>query len=310
MRFFLALWAIWANLWALDSSHSNLVFKNLDSSVDSHLDLRVANNLSDYFVSEKFDGIRALWDGQNMFSKSGKILAIPRCFSEKLAILDLQKGDFVEGELWIDYGAFEEISSIVRRKNPTCEDFSKVKYLIFNAHTAISHCEKREAIRGNPYCIQKYDSVFDMAQNLAKIVPFCDSTNAQICVIRQMRVDSQKELSDFFNAVIAKGGEGVIVRDSRVAFKLKPQNDAECKIVDFSRGKGRIRGKVGAIICESLADKNSGIKGGVIFRIGSGLSDAMRENPPKIGTIITYKFSGVSKNGIPKHTRFLRIYAE
>lgn len=310
MRFFLALLAIWANLWALDSSDSNLVFKNLDSSVDSRLDSRVANNLSDYFVSEKFDGIRALWDGQNMFSKSGKILAIPRCFMEKLAILDLQKGEFVEGELWIDYGAFEEISSVIRRKNPTCEDFGKVKYLIFNAHTAISHCEKREAIRGNPHCIQKYGSVFDMAQNLAKIVPFCDSANAQICVIRQMRVDSQKELIDFFNAIIAKGGEGVIVRDSRVAFKLKPQNDAECKIVDFSRGKGRIRGKVGAIICEALADKNSGIKNGIIFRIGSGLSDEMRENPPKIGTIITYKFSGVSKNGIPKHTRFLRIYAE
>ncbi len=310
MRIFLALWAtcgliFWANLWALDSSDSNLIFKNLDSRLDS----RVVDNLNDYAVSEKFDGIRALWDGQNMFSKSGKILAIPRCFSEKLAILDLPKGDFVEGEIWIDYGAFEAISSVIRRKNPTCEDFSKVKYLIFNAHTAISHCEKREAIRGNQHC-QKYDSVVDMAQNLAKIVPFCDSTNAQICVIRQVRVDSQKELSDFFNAVIAKGGEGVIVRDSRVAFKLKPQNDAECKIIDFSRGKGRIRGKIGAIICESLENKNSGIAKGKIFRIGSGLSDEIRSNPPPIGTIITYKFSGISKNGIPKHTRFLRIYAE
>ncbi len=290
MRFFLALWAIWANLWALDSSHSNLVFKNLDLS-DSHLDSRVVDNLSDYFVSEKFDGIRGIWDGQNMFSKSGKILAIPRCFAEKLAVLNLQKGDFVEGELWIDYGAFEEISSIARRKNPTCADFGKVKYLIFNAHLGESS---------------------DFLANLTKIQSILDSQDSaqEIQVITQHKFATQKELSDFFNAVIAKGGEGVIVRDSRVAFKLKPQNDAECKIVDFSRGKGRIRGKVGAIICESLEDKNSGIKGGVIFRIGSGLSDEMRENPPKIGTIITYKFSGVSKNGIPKHTRFLRIYAE
>lgn len=291
MRFFVALWAIWANLWALDSSDSNLVFKNLDLSVDSRLDSRVVDNLNDYFVSEKFDGIRALWDGQNMFSKSGKILAIPRCFADKLAILDLQKGDFVEGELWIDYGAFEAISSIARRKNPTCEDFGKVKYLIFNAHLGESS---------------------DFLANLTKIQSILDSQDSaqKIQVITQHKFATQKELSDFFNAVIAKGGEGVIVRDSRVAFKLKPQNDAECKIVDFSRGKGRIRGKVGAIICEALMDKNSGIKGGVIFRIGSGLSDEMRENPPKIGTIITYKFSGVSKNGIPKHTRFLRIYAE
>lgn len=289
MRFFLVLWAIWANLYALDSGDSNLVFKNLDSYLDS----RVANNLINYAVSEKFDGIRALWDGQNMFSKSGKILAIPPCFSDKLSPLGLKNGDFVEGELWIDYGAFDEISSVILRKNPTCTDFERVKYLIFNAHLGESS---------------------DFLANLSQVKGILDSQNLTqdrcIQVINQHRFATQKELSDFFNTVIAKGGEGVIVRDSRVAFKLKPQNDAECKIVDYSRGKGRIRGKVGAIICESLADKNSGIEKGVIFRIGSGLSDKMRENPPKIGTIITYKFSGISKNGIPKHTRFLRIYAE
>lgn len=289
MRFFLVLWAIWANLYALDSGDSNLIFKNLDSYLDS----RVANNLINYAVSEKFDGIRALWDGQNMFSKSGKILAIPPCFSDKLSPLGLKNGDFVEGELWIDYGAFDEISSVILRKNPTCTDFERVKYLIFNAHLGESS---------------------DFLANLSQVKGILDSQNLTqdrcIQVITQHRFATQKELSDFFNTVIAKGGEGVIVRDSRVAFKLKPQNDAECKIVDYSRGKGRIRGKVGAIICESLADKNSGIEKGVIFRIGSGLSDKMRENPPKIGTIITYKFSGISKNGIPKHTRFLRIYAE
>lgn len=289
MRFFLVLWAIWANLYALDSGDSNLIFKNLDSYLDS----RVANNLINYAVSEKFDGIRALWDGQNMFSKSGKILAIPPCFSDKLSPLGLKNGDFVEGELWIDYGAFDEISSVILRKNPTCTDFERVKYLIFNAHLGESS---------------------DFLANLSQVKGILDSQNLTqdrcIQVITQHRFATQKELSDFFNTVIAKGGEGVIVRDSRVAFKLKPQNDAECKIVDYSRGKGRIRGKVGAIICESLADKNSGIEKGVIFRIGSGLSDKMHENPPKIGTIITYKFSGISKNGIPKHTRFLRIYAE
>ena len=72
-------------------------------------------------------------------------------------------------------------------------------------------------------------------------------------------------------------------------------------------GKGRLSGKIGAIICESLEDKNAEIKQGKIFRIGSGMDDKMRENLPKIGTIISYKFSGVSKNGVPKHTRFWRI---
>lgn len=283
MKFFIALFLanLCINLYALDSSDSSIIFKNFDSRID----------ISNYFVSEKFDGIRALWDGKNMFSKRGKIIAIPRCFAEKLAPLALQNGEFVEGELWIDYGDFEGISSVILRKNPSCEDFQKVKYLIFNAHLGESS---------------------DFLANLTKIKNVLDSQNVpqNIQVIAQHKFATQKELDDFFNAVVAKGGEGVIVRDSQIAFKLKPQNDAECKIINFSRGKGRIADKVGAIICESLEDKNSGIKAGLRFKIGSGLSDKMRQNPPQIGTIITYKFSGVSKNGIPKHTRFLRIYKE
>lgn len=151
----------------------------------------------------------------------------------------------------------------------------------------------------------------DFLANLSKIQSILESHKTpQIRTITQHKFSSSKELQDFFDAVVAKGGEGVILRDSHTAFKLKAQHDAECKIIDYTRGKGRLSGKVGAIVCESLADKNAGIKNGIIFRIGSGLSDEMRTNPPKIGTIITYKFSGVSKNSVPLHTRFWRVYRE
>ena len=302
MKFSLLIIFTLTTFTAFGAESKSLHFKNINKNI--------MQNIASYAISEKFDGVRGIWDGENMRSKSGKIITIPSCFSDKLSILNVPKGEFVEGELWIEYGAFEAISSIARRKNPTCEDYSQVRYLIFNAPTAL-HCKNQSAIH-NPHCIYdtESNSVFTMAQNLAQIVPFCDSTTAQICVIRQVRVDSTKALWDFFNEIIKKGGEGVILRDSNIAYKLKERNDAECKIIDFSRGNGRLSGKVGAIVCESLEDKNSGIKKGKIFRIGSGLSDEMRTNPPKIGSIITYQFSSVSKNGIPKHTRFLRIYNE
>ena len=289
IRVIFALWAIFgANLgilFALDFRDSNLNFKNLDLQ-----DLGVAENIERFAVSEKFDGVRGIWDGRTMFSKRGTKLAIPPCFAEKLAVLNLQNGEFVEGEFWIGYGDFEKISSLVRRKNPTCADFERVKFLIFNAQLK----------NGGDFLV-----------NLLKIQSILDSHKTpQIRTITQHKFSNANEVRDFFNAVVAKGGEGVILRDSHTAFKLKAQNDAECKIIDYTRGKGRLSGKIGAIICESLADKNAGIRQGKIFRIGSGMDDKMRENPPKIGTIISYKFSGVSKNGVPKHTRFWRIRDE
>lgn len=284
MKAIFTLCVVLAWIFALDFRDSNLTFKNLDSPES------IAENIESYAISEKFDGVRGIWDGKEMFSKNGKKLAIPPCFAEKLAILELKDGEFVEGELWADYGKFAEVSSLARRKNPTCAEFESVKYLIFNAQLNESS---------------------DFLANLSKIQSILESHKTpQIRTITQHKFSSSKELQDFFDAVVAKGGEGVILRDSHTAFKLKAQHDAECKIIDYTRGKGRLSGKVGAIVCESLADKNAGIKNGIIFRIGSGLSDEMRTNPPKIGTIITYKFSGVSKNSVPLHTRFWRVYRE
>lgn len=284
MKAIFTLCVVLAWIFALDFRDSNLTFKNLDSPES------IAENIESYAISEKFDGVRGIWDGKEMFSKNGKKLAIPPCFVEKLAILELKDGEFVEGELWVDYGKFAEVSSLARRKNPTCAEFESVKYLIFNAQLNESS---------------------DFLANLSKIQSILESHKTpQIRTITQHKFSSSKELQDFFDAVVAKGGEGVILRDSHTAFKLKAQHDAECKIIDYTRGKGRLSGKVGAIVCESLADKNAGIKNGIIFRIGSGLSDEMRTNPPKIGTIITYKFSGVSKNSVPLHTRFWRVYRE
>lgn len=284
MKAIFTLCVVLAWIFALDFRDSNLTFKNLDSPES------IAENIESYAISEKFDGVRGIWDGKEMFSKNGKKLAIPPCFAEKLAILELKDGEFVEGELWADYGKFAEVSSLARRKNPTCAEFESVKYLIFNAQLNESS---------------------DFLANLSKIQSILESHKTpQIRTITQHKFHSSKELQDFFDAVVAKGGEGVILRDSHTAFKLKAQHDAECKIIDYTRGKGRLSGKVGAIVCESLADKNAGIKNGIIFRIGSGLSDEMRTNPPKIGTIITYKFSGVSKNSVPLHTRFWRVYRE
>ena len=301
IRVIFALWAIFgANLgilFALDFRDSNLNFKNLDLQ-----DLGVAENIERFAVSEKFDGVRGIWDGRTMFSKRGTKLAIPPCFTEKLAVLNLQNGEFVEGEFWISYGDFEKISSLARRKNPTCADFERVKFLIFNAQLKNGGDFLANLMRISS-SLQSHKSISKPSLRGVK--------NAEaIQIIPQHKFNNANEVRDFFNAVVAKGGEGVILRDSHTAFKLKAQNDAECKIIDYTRGKGRLSGKIGAIICESLTDKNAGIKQGKIFRIGSGLNDKMRENPPKIGTIISYKFSGVSKNGAPKHTRFWRIRDE
>jgi DNA ligase 1 len=46
------------------------------------------------------------------------------------------------------------------------------------------------------------------------------------------------------------------------------------------------------------------------FRIGTGFSDAVRKTPPPIGTIVTYKYNGLTKKGVPRFASYLRVRQE
>lgn len=70
----------------------------------------------------------------------------------------------------------------------------------------------------------------------------------------------------------------------------------------YKQGEGKYAQKIGALECK-LNDKRS-------IYIGSGLSDLQRENPPKIGTLVTFKYNGLTKNGLPRFPVFLRIRNE
>jgi DNA ligase-1 len=49
------------------------------------------------------------------------------------------------------------------------------------------------------------------------------------------------------------------------------------------------------------------MKNGIIFKIGNGFSDKFRENPAKIGTIVTFKYQNITKTGKPRFPVFLRV---
>lgn len=45
---------------------------------------------------------------------------------------------------------------------------------------------------------------------------------------------------------------------------------------------------------------------GQIIKIGSGLKDEDRKNPPKIGSIVTYKFNGLTKKFLTSLSGFFK----
>ena len=74
-------------------------------------------------------------------------------------------------------------------------------------------------------------------------------------------------------------------------------------------GKGQHKGVTGALKCEMASGK---VRTGAAnlcyhrsrsvqkFNVGSGLTHKQRQNPPKVGAIITYRFQELTRDGVPR----------
>lgn len=71
-------------------------------------------------------------------------------------------------------------------------------------------------------------------------------------------------------------------------------------MIGHEAGKGRLHSTLGALLVREEC--------GCEFKIGSGFDDKQRENPPEIGSVVTFKFQGRTHKGVPRFPIFLREY--
>ena len=128
---------------------------------------------------------------------------------------------------------------------------------------------------------------------------------SQIKIIPQIPIQNQEHLQSYFQEILARNGEGLILRDninSNIAYKYKAYEDSECEVIGYTQGKGKFKGQLGAILCQAFID--GAYK---TFKIGSGFSNKERKSPPPLHSIITYKYFGFTANKLPKFPIFLRV---
>src|SRR5262249_19671296 len=104
------------------------------------------------------------------------------------------------------------------------------------------------------------------------------------------------------------GGEGLMMRQpgsryevgrSYTLLKVKNFQEAEARVLEHLPGAGRHKGRLGALFVE-LPD-------GTRFSVGTGFSDAERENPPPVGSLITFRYQELSEGGVPRFPSFVAV---
>ena len=240
--------------------------------------------VADYWVSEKLDGVYAHWDGQVLVSRAGNRFNAPAWFVAGFPAQPLA------GELWMGRGTFDKLSGVVRRQKPDHAAWRQVRFMVFDLPAHPANFDGRR---------QRLEEIFAALDLPA------------IGLVEQRRVASHDALMALLDAVVERGGEGLMLRRAASShragrsadlLKLKRFDDAEAIVVAHLPGKGKHAGMLGALLLERPDGRR--------FRVGTGFTNEQRKKPPPPGATVTYKHYGHTSTGLPRFASFLRVRDE
>ena len=242
-------------------------------------------DLADWWVSEKYDGVRGFWDGSALRTRGGERIAAPPWFTAGWPATPL------DGELWAGRGGFEQAQSAVARQSPDDAAWRRLRYMVFDlpAHPG-TFDERLPVLRATVAAIDQ---------------PW-------VIAVPQQRVASAARLQALLREVVGGGGEGLMLHRGSSHYragrgdelrKLKPHDDAEARVIAHLPGRGRHAGRLGALWVQTPEGRR--------FALGSGFTDAQRADPPPVGSWVTYRHRGVHPgSGLPRFASFLRVRAD
>lgn len=240
-------------------------------------------DVQQYWVSEKLDGVRAYWNGTQLISRGGNIIAAPAWFTAGFGAQPL------DGELWLGRNQFAETLSVVSKQQAVEAEWQQLRYYIFELPAAAGNFSSRIAA---------------MQQLVLK------QNSPYLNMVPQIRLADAAALHAKLAELEQAGAEGLMLHHqdalyhtgrSSALLKLKSYQDTEAEVIGYRPGKGKYLGMVGALVVKTPEGRT--------FALGSGLTDELRQNPPALGTVVTYRYNGETSTGLPRFARFLRVRA-
>ncbi len=244
-----------------------------------HAEIYKDQHISGWVMSEKLDGIRGYWDGEALYTKSGKRLCPPQQFIKNFPPFAL------DGELWSTRQDFEQIQSSVLKHGGS---WKEITYNIFEVPSAKGNFFERLEKAGNWFEMHPAPSVR---------------------IVTQHPCQNVQKLEAYLDEVVANGGEGVIVKDPYLDYtsgrtstilKVKKAQDMEGKVITVNT-------QGNTTVMKSLTLE---LDNGIRFNLGNGFTDNQRLYPPEKGDLVTFKYYGLTKYGRPKFASFMRIRKE
>lgn len=135
-------------------------------------------DVTGWWMSEKYDGVRAIWTGKQFLTRNGRPIAVPAHMLKGMPSCRL------DGELWAGRGKFNHLVSVIQKKNA---NWARIRYMVFDAPAPVAFELRQDAL-----------------QSLQGLPDW-------VSVVKHRRCRSHGHLSTFEAAVVWLGGEGAVL---------------------------------------------------------------------------------------------------
>ncbi len=247
-------------------------------------------------VEPKLDGLRMVVIGGQAFTRNGRTI---ETVGHILAELAQFPNLVFDGEVMGDTD-FDADSGRTRRKSTGTDE--GLRYNVF------------DVIAIGDWKLKTSYPLRDRKANMEDLFRTADLKFTKMVSWEELpAATTLQELQDRFrDRFVAQGYEGCMLKDpesgyvfgrSDALLKFKPFLDADGAIVEFQEGKGRHKGRLGAIFVEI---------DGVVTRVGSGFSDKQRDliwgsRDTHLGRTVEVKYQNKTPDGKLRFPVFVRF---
>lgn len=283
-------------------------------------------SIEGWWISEKHDGVRAVWDGKTFVTRSGNEFVAPQW------LLDfLPKDTFLDGEIHIGRGGFSLVSGITRHKTPNSADWLRLTFQVYDIpmpHLVTQPFEKR---------MEELKKVTDTLQTKWDGLKLADGLDKpKECIVQfteQTLVKDWEHGYGIYRGLVESGAEGAMLRAPRSTYeykrsknllKWKPILDAEAQVIGFNEGLNKNAGRLGTFRVILWDNKKNKAIQGKVFKLSGRLTDEIRSqyeftggkmvkgpdaggDLPVKGDIVTFTYMELSEEGIPRMPIFQRV---
>ena len=268
-----------------------------------------------WWVSEKFDGQRAIWDGQKFVSRgaSGDPRVYP--YVPRWFMACMPPGVALDGELFLARNSFSQTTSILKTKLKTGSQkeldnrWVDIEYRVFDVIVDALYEERKELLKK---IVEQRCEIWKLIS-----VPFYLKKPAcPLIFTEQFKIKSEKNLMELYDRLVSEDAEGVMIRApgipyiprrTKLMLKMKLIQDSECVIMDYKQGEGKYQGVLGSFYCRDNTTQKMFYVGGMNDSIRKNYNNPTSEYYHPRGTLVTYTFNGLTNDGIPRHPRYKGI---